>query len=82
MFIPFFIVLTAAAAPAASAPTTSAPASDPGAAIECRKFPPPVGTRLGARRICKTVNEWNLERGETRQDIEKIQTQGPGPLGT
>jgi hypothetical protein len=32
-----------------------------------------IGSRLGARKICKTVLEWQQMRSEHRESIEKIQ---------
>jgi invasion protein IalB len=34
-----------------------------------------TGSRLAARRVCKTRAEWAEERRLNRQDIEKMQTQ-------
>lgn len=40
----------------------------------CKRMPPPVGTRLGARQICKTRGEWvRLER-EAQNDLRKLQS--------
>jgi hypothetical protein len=41
----------------------------------CKRFPPPVGTRLGERKICKTKAEWDQERAETMMIIGKAQQQ-------
>jgi len=32
-----------------------------------------IGTRLGARKVCKTALEWDQGRQEQRGDLEKIQ---------
>jgi len=34
-----------------------------------------TGTRLGARKICKTVLEWQQMRREQRETVEKFQQQ-------
>jgi hypothetical protein len=39
----------------------------------CVKFPPPTGTRLGERKICKTQAQWDQEQFENKQAIQKIQ---------
>jgi hypothetical protein len=65
------VMSTAAAVPA----STSAPV-DPNAKV-CRKLPPPVGTRLGARRVCKTQAEWDQERFDAKQALELMQNRRP-----
>ena len=32
-----------------------------------------TGTRLGARRVCLTVHQWNEKRSEHRKTVEKVQ---------
>lgn len=32
-----------------------------------------IGTRLGARKVCKTVREWQEERRVQREDVERVQ---------
>jgi hypothetical protein len=34
-----------------------------------------TGTRLGARKVCKTAAEWAQLKEETRQNVEKVQQQ-------
>ena len=34
-----------------------------------------TGTRLGARKVCKTVLEWQDLRAQTRTNVEKVQQQ-------
>lgn len=41
--------------------------------IICRREPPPVGSRIGARRICKTRLEWDRIRDEARQTLQDAQ---------
>lgn len=38
-----------------------------------------TGTRLGARKVCKTVLEWQQLRTEHRETLEKVQQQGNDP---
>ena len=40
-----------------------------------------IGSRLGARKVCKTVREWQEQRRIPRADFEKVQqvvNQSPG----
>ena len=40
-----------------------------------------IGSRLGARKVCKTVREWQEQRRIQRADFEKVQqvvNQSPG----
>ena len=39
----------------------SAAAKD-AATIVCKRQPPPVGSRLGSKKVCKTNAAWKLER--------------------
>lgn len=32
-----------------------------------------IGTRLGARKVCKTIREWQEERRVQREDVERVQ---------
>jgi len=32
-----------------------------------------TGTRLGARRICMTADQWAAQRREQREDLERVQ---------
>jgi hypothetical protein len=38
-----------------------------------------TGTRLGARKVCKTVLEWQQLRAEHRLTVEKVQQMGNDP---
>jgi len=66
------------AAPAAAQQTTASndEAGDPNpvSTIVCRRYPPPTGTRIGPRRICKTQHEWDLIDEEIRSVVENIGT--------
>ncbi len=56
-------------------------------AYVCKKFPPPAGTRLGKRQICKTQAEWDQMEKDLHDGIRKMQRKpcdsgrGPGPCG-
>lgn len=74
------IVLAAGVAPlliAAQAPTNEPPAGTKaegqakGLDIVCKKFPPPVGTRLGKKRqICKSQAEWDYIHAQDQEALE------------
>lgn len=32
-----------------------------------------IGSRLGARKVCKTVKEWQEQRRIEREEVEKVQ---------
>lgn len=36
----------------------------------CRKGPPPTGSRLGGRRICRTKLEWTMSEEAARRVLE------------
>ena len=40
--------------------------------VVCRRMPPPTGTRIGPRRICKTQHEWDIIDQETRDVMENV----------
>jgi hypothetical protein len=63
-------LLTAAADPAA--PATPKPPVDPNKRV-CRLLGPPLGSRLGERRQCKTRAEWEEERIAVKQALQRAQ---------
>lgn len=69
-------LLVAAQQPNVGQPPTTAPAGKAVAAIDkiiCKKFPPPTGTRLRARQICKSQIEWDLIRHEEQDALDRVQ---------
>lgn len=74
------------AAAAEAAERTQAEKGGPNAYV-CKKFPPPVGSRLGKRQICKTQAEWDSLEKDMHDGIRKMQRKpcdsgrGPGPCG-
>ncbi|MEQ9663805.1 MAG: hypothetical protein RLN87_14815 [Parasphingopyxis sp.] len=44
--------------------------------ILCRRQPPPTGSRIGGRNICKTRAEWERLQREARNEIEDAQRTG------
>jgi hypothetical protein len=43
-------------------------------AYVCKKLPPPVGTRLGARQICKTRANWELLETDMQDGLRKMRS--------
>lgn len=62
----------AAAAAAAERMQAEAGQSDRNAMV-CKKFPPPTGTRLRARQICKTQAEWDLMEKDAQDTLDRVQ---------
>ena len=63
----------------ASGSSSNQPASEKPAAgsqneVVCQKLEV-TGTRLGAKRICKTRAQWADQKLQDRQEIEKVQVQ-------
>ena len=58
-------------------PPTTDPANatekKPGDEIVCRKEPPATGSRIGARKICRTAREWIAIQAEARAVTEDLQ---------
>ncbi|MEQ9663804.1 MAG: hypothetical protein RLN87_14810 [Parasphingopyxis sp.] len=38
--------------------------------VRCRRYPPPTGTRIGARNVCKTEAQWAQHDREVRLTME------------
>jgi hypothetical protein len=72
-----FTALVASLAVAAQAAPATADKGDPMKKI-CKKQAPPIGSRLGATRICATAEEWKAKDDAmvaTRKNFEKVQQQ-------
>lgn len=65
---------TNAPASIAPGPETTVAAMDK---VVCKKFPPPTGTRLRPRQICKTQVEWDLIRHEEWDALDRVQSRKP-----
>jgi hypothetical protein len=57
---------TTAVPPAQAKPTNS------GDKIICERQDE-IGSRLGGKKVCKTATEWQLERQQQRDDVQKEQ---------
>ena len=72
-FAPLLIAAQASAqgqAPAAPQPAAKTSYLDK---VVCKKFPPPVGTRLGERKICKTQADWDMIRQQEYEALDRVQ---------
>lgn len=49
--------------------------------IVCRKEPPPVGSRMGGRKVCHTVAEWRRIEAAARETTQEIQASKVPPQG-
>jgi hypothetical protein len=76
----FALGSSAIAEPTAS-PAVSVASEGDQDAISCKSLAPPTGTRLGARRVCKTNREWEDERRQEAADLAKMQVQLAPPGG-
>ncbi|MBU6444864.1 MAG: hypothetical protein KGR48_13245 [Alphaproteobacteria bacterium] len=63
-----------AQATATTTTTTNTPAHDPNR-IVCKSGPPPTGTRLPGARVCKTQQQWDQERQDAQDELNRIQVQ-------
>lgn len=41
--------------------------------VVCKKEPPPVGSRMGGRKVCRTVAEWRRIQSTARETTSEIQ---------
>ena len=42
--------------------------------VVCKRFPPPVGSRLGARKVCATKREWAIQEMDQDTAMDNVQT--------
>jgi len=74
-------------APAAQQPAVQSNAQAPADAhldeTVCKKQPPPIGSRLGAKTVCMTNRQWEELYNNTRNSVRGMQNNGLGakPLG-
>ncbi len=57
-------------APPATQDTSSQQKDDE---IVCKKEPAPIGSRIGARKVCKTVAEWRRIQAAAKETTDEIQ---------
>ena len=44
--------------------------------IVCRTFPPPLGSRIGERKICHKLSEWNRMQQQTQDSLRQVEKAG------
>ena len=64
--------------PAPSSGTTAAKPLDPNEVV-CEKQEV-VGSRLATKRVCMTRSQWADQKGQDRQEIDRVQTQRADPV--
>jgi len=78
-------IAAAAMAQAAPAPATQVTSeTDEKDKLICKRFPPPVGTRLRGRKICATAQEWKIQEEQRDTAMDNLQgrtgyEEGKGP---
>lgn len=65
------IALVFAAALLQASPTPAATPVDPNARI-CRKLPAPTGSRVAAKRECRTALDWAAIDAENNRDVDQM----------
>jgi len=87
-----FGVAVTVATPAAAQITFESQATAPAAPLAAKPSNPTndkmiceredvIGSRLGAKKVCKTAAQWQEERRQQRETLEKVQQQGDGVGG-
>ena len=66
--------LAQASGSSSNQPVAEKPAAGSQNEVVCQKLEV-TGTRLGAKRICKTRAQWADQKLQDRQEIEKVQVQ-------
>ena len=67
----FVIGAVVLAAISASMPAAAAPEEKADRRQDCRMVAPTTGSRLGARRVCRTTAEWRAIEEEAQRDAER-----------
>ena len=67
-----------------AATTAVTPETDDKDKLICKRFPPPVGTRLRGRKICATAQEWKIQEEARETAMDRLQgrtgyEEGKGP---
>ena len=69
--------------PAMAGDDTTPPPAAPSAAapsdldrVQCRKYPPPLGSRIGERHICHTKREWDEIERNSQDAVNGLIRQG------
>jgi hypothetical protein len=70
----------------ATPPTTTESATPPPSdwdRIECKRLPPPTGSRLGGKTVCQTVRQWQRLMQDSQEYVDRMRSRGglPGATG-
>lgn len=65
--------------PASSDNSAQAPAATGDDQIVCKKEPPPVGSRMGGKKVCRTVAEWRRIQAIAKETTDEIQSRKVPP---
>lgn len=57
---------------------TPAPAADDDK-IVCKNEPPPIGSRMGGKKVCRTVAEWRRIQAAAKETTDEIQNRKVPP---
>lgn len=44
--------------------------------VRCKRLPPPVGSRMGGKRVCRTNAQWRLEKETNEAGARENQQRG------
>jgi hypothetical protein len=47
--------------------------------IVCKKEPPPIGSRMGGKKVCRTVAEWRRIQAVAKETTDEIQSRKVPP---
>lgn len=50
--------------------------ADDDATVRCKRMPPPVGSRMGGKRVCKTNAAWRMEQEAAAAAARENQDRG------
>ena len=81
------LTVCASAAMADAAAPAPAPSAQPATSVSdldktvCRTLPPATGTRIGARRECRTQREWDDIRIQSQKETSKMEGTAMAPRG-
>lgn len=83
LWISGLIAALAAGAPAAAQGDSDGgqQASNDATEIVCRRLASPTGSRLGRRNVCKTQQQWDAERAQYREEVQRQQDRSHQSFG-
>lgn len=66
-------------APATDPSTKNEPAKKADEEVVCKKEPAPLGSRIGAKKVCRTVAEWRAIQAVAKEVTDEIQSRKVPP---